>query len=269
MANHRARRWLLWLGIPVLAIGLFLLLFRWDWLIPIVEPRASAALGREVTLEHLHVKLGRTVVVTANNVVVGNPEGFTDPTPFARVEKLSAAINVWDWWRGRGLVLPWVEAEKPILNVRAMPDGRANYLFDTGSSDKPADPNAPAAQEPQIGALRIHDGQGKVVLPQLRADFDLRIATEEREPGRNNRRRPSPSLPPPWSLPRTACRCQPRPRRRQRMPRCRTCCPSSWPSLPASLSVPRVPMPTSPSRRGWSAAACSRCGRRRSPGRCS
>jgi uncharacterized protein involved in outer membrane biogenesis len=186
VANHPARRWLLWLGIPVLAIGLFLLLFRWDWLIPIIEPRASAALGREVKLEHLHVKLGRTVVVTASGVVVGNPEGFADPTPFARVEKLSAAINVWDWWQGRGLVLPWIEAEKPILNVRAMPDGRANYIFDTGSGDAPADPNAQPAQTPQIGALRIHDGQGKVVLPQLRADFDLRMATEGEEKPEEN-----------------------------------------------------------------------------------
>jgi uncharacterized protein involved in outer membrane biogenesis len=179
MATHRARRWLLWLGIPVLAIGLFLLLFRWDWLIPIIEPRASAALGREVTLEHLHVKLGRTVVVTADGVVVGNPEGFADPTPFARVARLSAAIDVWGWWKGGPLTLPWIEAEKPVLNVRAMPDGSANYIFDTGSKDTPADPQAEPAQQPKIGTLRIHDGEGKVVLPQLRADFDLRVSTEE------------------------------------------------------------------------------------------
>jgi uncharacterized protein involved in outer membrane biogenesis len=178
MAIQRTGRWLLWLGIPVAAIGLFLLVFRWDWLIPIIEPRASAALGREVTLEHLHVKLGRTVVVTAEGVVVGNPEGFTDPTPFARVNRLAAAVNVWDWWKGGPLTLPWIEADKPVLNIRAMPDGRTNYAFDTGG-DTPADPQAKPSPPPQIGALRIHDGQGKVVLPKLRADFDLRIATEE------------------------------------------------------------------------------------------
>jgi uncharacterized protein involved in outer membrane biogenesis len=179
MAIRRAGRWLLWLGIPVAAIGLFLLVFRWDWLIPIIEPRASAALGREVTLEHLHVKLGRTVVVTAEGVMVGNPEGFADPTPFARVDRLAAAVNVWDWWKGGPLTLPWIEADKPVLNIRAMPDGRANYLFDTGGDKAPADPQAKPSPPPQIGALRIHDGRGKVVLPKLRADFDLRIATEE------------------------------------------------------------------------------------------
>ena len=84
MALNRKRKWLLGLGIPLGLLVLLALLFRWDWLIPLIEPRASAALGRPVTLEHLHVKLGRTVVVTADNVVVGNPEGFDDPVPLAR-----------------------------------------------------------------------------------------------------------------------------------------------------------------------------------------
>jgi uncharacterized protein involved in outer membrane biogenesis len=178
VATHHARKWLLWLGIPVLAIGLFLLVFRWDWLIPIIEPRASAALGRPVTLQHLHVKLGRTIVVSADDVVVGNPEGFDDPTPFARVERVTAAVNVWDWWRGAPLALPMIEANHPVLNVRALPDGRANYLFDLGG-DAPAGASAEPSKPLQIGTVRIRNGEGKVVLPQLRADFALRMSTEE------------------------------------------------------------------------------------------
>jgi uncharacterized protein involved in outer membrane biogenesis len=182
MAMNRGRKWLLWLGIPVLVIALFIALFRWDWLIPIIEPRASAALGRDVKLAHLHVKLGRTIVVTADDVVVGNPEGFADPVPFARVSRVSAAVNAWDWWKGAPLTLPWIEVDKPVLNVRAMPDGSANYLFQTASADKPVGDSAPATQ-PQIGVLRIRDGEAKVVLPQLRADFEVRVATEEDSTG--------------------------------------------------------------------------------------
>ncbi len=181
MAMTRGRKWLIGLAIPVALLALVALLFRWDWLIPLIEPRASAALGRPVTLEHLHVKLGRTVVVTAEGVVVGNPEGFDDPAPLARVERLGAAVNAWDWWQGRGLTLPWIEVDHPVLNVRAMPDGRTNYLFESAPADTGAPPAEPAAA-PQIGVLRIRDGEGRVVIPQFRADFAIRLATEETSP---------------------------------------------------------------------------------------
>jgi uncharacterized protein involved in outer membrane biogenesis len=179
MALSRRNKWLVWLGVPVLLIGLFLALFRWDWLIPFIEPRASAAIGRPVTLAHLHVTLGRTVIVTAEDVVVGNPEDFPDPTPLARVGRLSAAVNAWDWWRGAPLTLPWIEADRPVLHVAATQDGKANYLFDTGAAAEPGASPTPASAGPQIGVVRIKDGEGQVILPQLRADFSLRMATEE------------------------------------------------------------------------------------------
>ena len=182
MALNRKRKWLLGLGIPLGLLVLLALLFRWDWLIPLIEPRASAALGRPVTLEHLHVKLGRTVVVTADDVVVGNPEGFDDPVPLARATRLSAAINAWDWWKGAPLTLPFIEVEKPVLNVRALPDGRANYLFETAAPAE-GQPAAEPSPPPQIGVVRIRDGEGRVQIPQFRADFAVRIATEEAAPG--------------------------------------------------------------------------------------
>ena len=149
MALTRKRKWLIGLGIPLGLLVLLALLFRWDWLIPLIEPRASAALGRPVTLEHLHVKLGRTVVVTADDVVVGNPEGFDDPVPLARVTRLTAAVNAWDWWRGAPLTLPFIEVDKPVLNVRALPDGRANYLFESAApaEGQPAAEPSPARSQ--------------------------------------------------------------------------------------------------------------------------
>ncbi|EHM01930.1 AsmA family protein [Acetobacteraceae bacterium AT-5844] len=180
MVQRRGRKWLLWLGTPLLLVALFLALFRWDWLIPFIEPRASAAIGRPVTLEHLHVSLGRTIIVSAEGVTVGNPEDFPDPTPLARIAKLSAAINAWDWWRGQPLTLPWIEVEQPVLHVASTPDGKANYLLNTGNT-APDPAGAEPAPAPQIGMVRIRDGQGQVTLPQLRADFALRMETQEPE----------------------------------------------------------------------------------------
>ena len=50
-----------WLKIlfPVVIVLLLLVIFwNWDWFIPIVDAEASASLGRKVTVQHLHVRLG-------------------------------------------------------------------------------------------------------------------------------------------------------------------------------------------------------------------
>lgn len=81
MATTKKSLWLLaWIGTPALLIAL-VLVWRWDWLIPLVNSTASAALGREVTIGHLHVGLGRIVRVTADDVTVANPEGWPQKDP--------------------------------------------------------------------------------------------------------------------------------------------------------------------------------------------
>jgi hypothetical protein len=59
MADARTKRRLAWIGIPVVLLVLLVVFWNWDWLIPIVQSRASAAIGRPVTITHLHVRPGR------------------------------------------------------------------------------------------------------------------------------------------------------------------------------------------------------------------
>ena len=63
MAAHRFLKSLLFVGIPLAAIAALVTFWDWDWLIPIVQGRASSALGRQVTIAHLHVQLGRVTTV--------------------------------------------------------------------------------------------------------------------------------------------------------------------------------------------------------------
>jgi len=78
--SRRQRRWVLGLGIPAALILVLVVAWDWDWFIPLVESRASAAIGRKVTIAHLHVHLGRRTRLVADDVEIANPAGFPAPT---------------------------------------------------------------------------------------------------------------------------------------------------------------------------------------------
>jgi uncharacterized protein involved in outer membrane biogenesis len=181
MAQRRIPRWLVWTGVPAVLIVLLVAFWSWDWFIPLAESRASAALGRKVTIEHLHVRLGRVTEVSADGVRIGNPEGFPEDPPFARAERLTAQLDVMAYWHERAVVLPSIEVTRPVVEAVAREDGSANYAFNLG---KPAGEGAqaePASPAPRIGLLRIVEGRAHVVQPKLKADFNLAVATREEE----------------------------------------------------------------------------------------
>ncbi len=168
----RWRRWGLWLGLPLLALAVLVAVFRWDWLIPLVEPRVSAAAGRPVDIGHLHVSLGRVITVTVDEVRVGNPAGFPEEPPFAAVPRATIALEAWPLLRDRRLVVPSITLDRPALTVLERDDGSHNYGFGTG-----AEPGE-AGEGPRIGELRILDGTAHVALSSLKADFRVALATE-------------------------------------------------------------------------------------------
>ncbi|MBD0272509.1 MAG: AsmA family protein, partial [Acetobacteraceae bacterium] len=181
MAGRRAKRWLLWLGVPALLVALLAAFWSWDWLIPLAESRASAALGRPVKIEHLHVKLGRTVIVSAEGVRVGNPPDFPEDPPFAQVARATAQVDVGAFLRSREVVIPSIELDRPVVNVTAREDGTRNYAFDTLAAPKGEAAEPDGEPGPKIGALRINEGKAKVVIPWLRADFAVDVNTRDRD----------------------------------------------------------------------------------------
>jgi uncharacterized protein involved in outer membrane biogenesis len=70
--------------------------------------------------------------------------------------------------RSREIVLPEVDLDRPEVQALQTADGKNNYTLALGGES--------AAK---IGDLRISDGQAHVVIPTLKADFALRIATRE------------------------------------------------------------------------------------------
>ncbi|PZW48006.1 hypothetical protein C8P66_1069 [Humitalea rosea] len=166
MAIPRGFRWLAWIGGPILAL---LLLFRWDWFIPLVEARAAAAIGRPVSIEHLHLRLGRVTEITLTEVLVGNPPGFEAETPFAHLPTAVVAVELWPLLRHRTAILPSIALDQPEFRVLAHEDGSDNFTF----------PAEAGGEGPQIGRLAITGGKAQVTIPRLQADFALQIATAE------------------------------------------------------------------------------------------
>lgn len=168
------RRWLI-LAIPVAAIVLVAALWDWNWFRPIVESRASAALGRHVTVGHLSVHPGWTSTIVADGIRIGNPDGFPADPPFTTANRLSITINIGELLHGR-IVLPAITVEKPVVEAAQTADGTANWSFPAlsggGGQAKPSNP-------PQIGALIVQDGHAHVVSAKLRTDMAIDVATED------------------------------------------------------------------------------------------
>jgi hypothetical protein len=91
--RRRALAWLLGLGLPILAIVIVGVVWGGGLLLPVVAARAGAALGRPVSIGHLHIVPGRVVTVTADDVTIGNPPGWTGE-PLARLPRLRIKVDI-------------------------------------------------------------------------------------------------------------------------------------------------------------------------------
>jgi uncharacterized protein involved in outer membrane biogenesis len=149
--------------------------WNWDWFLPFVTSRASAAIGRPATAEHLHVKLGRVVSVVLDGVVLPNPDGFDAEAPFARVAHLSVDVEALTYARTRALVIQQITLDQPAIYAAARDDGATNYAFHM----QPAAPDAPKSDGPQIGRLTIRDGTAHVVIPKFKTDATATIMTQD------------------------------------------------------------------------------------------
>ncbi len=144
MARRSRYRWLIGLGLPVVIIGAIVAMWNWDWFIPLIDTRASAAIGRQVTIGHLHLRLGRLAAIEFDDVTVANPPGWRDAPPLARVPRLLVSLDLRRYLFHRELVLPLIELDRPAVSVAERQDGAANFRLEMhgGSGGGPA---------PQIG----------------------------------------------------------------------------------------------------------------------
>jgi uncharacterized protein involved in outer membrane biogenesis len=177
IARHR---WLTGSGVVLALIVVAALLFQWDWLIPIVDSQASAALGRPVTITHLHVALGRVTRIEADGITIDNPKDWPGGGTFATANALAVSIQPLDYIQHRTIVILDITVDTPNIDAQQVADGRANWTL---GGNQPASPNPNPAPGPTIGTLHINDGHVHVRDAKLRADFNIAIATKDDQAG--------------------------------------------------------------------------------------
>ena len=174
MSSSKRRKWPFVLVGLVALVGVGVAVFRWDWLIPLVEPRVSAALGRPVHITHLHVVLGRSTHVDIEGITIDNPEGWQGGGTFGTIERLELDVDAMTYIKSRQLVLTTIDVQKPQVEARQLADGKANWNFSFGGSGGTS--SGPGVK---IGTLRIEDGHAHVVDDKLRGDFNIAVATRD------------------------------------------------------------------------------------------
>ncbi len=176
--RKRHTGWIIF-GTFIVAMAALAVLWNWNWFKPLVEAQASTALGRKVTIGQLHVALGRVIVVTADDVVVANPDGFPQDQPFADIGSLSVGADVMSYVRNRLLVLPEIDVRHPVIAATQLTNGEANWNF----AFPDAKPGEKPSASPQIGDLQIADGHAHLVSPKLKADVQMVIGTTPQQDG--------------------------------------------------------------------------------------
>ncbi len=163
------------LAVIVIAIAALIWFWNWDWFRPLIESRASAALGRRVTMTHFDLKLSRHPTAIADGVEIANPDGFPEAPYFAHLDRLSVTADAMAYWHGRNVVIDRIVAAKPQINALQHADGHATWDFPAFTNSQP---NAAPAKPVRVDALTIADGAAHVVIPKAKADFQIAIATQ-------------------------------------------------------------------------------------------
>lgn len=168
--GRRGRKGLIALAVIAVLIVLLILLWSWDWFIPIVDSQASAAIGRQVTIRHLHVRLGGTVRVVADDVSVAGTDAF--PKPLATVDHLTVGVEVLPLIRHFAIVVPLIDIDHPVVDAQSDRTGANNWSPGSGKTK-----SSSSGAGPKLGVLRIEDGHVHVDDAKVRANFAVTIST--------------------------------------------------------------------------------------------
>lgn len=165
-------------GVFALGILILVMIWQWDWFVPLINRKASDALHRPVSIAHLHVSPGLRTSVTVDDLKISQPEGFEkEKADFASAKSLTVKVDVWRYLTGRGLFIPIIRMDTPTGDIVSRINGQNNYSFsDTTEKTQTQTPSKPMTL-PDIGEIDIQNADIRLALAQLKTDMHVLIHT--------------------------------------------------------------------------------------------
>ena len=166
----RTGRWLLAAGGVVALLGVGVATAP-HWLRPILAARASAALGRNVTIKRLEIRSWRPPHVVLHDLRIASPPGLAALAPdFATAREVALTLDLAPVWRGGLANLPEVALAGLHVTAVEAPDGANNYTFTVSGTG--------AGGLPRIGTVRIADSTMQLNLARRQVQAQVALATE-------------------------------------------------------------------------------------------
>jgi len=163
------------LGALAAAVAALVVLFDWNWLKPYAEARASAQLGRPVSIGHLDVDLGRETLVMVDRFTIGNPSGFPENTNLAEFERMTFTVDLIRYWTTGELFVPALTVDKPVVKAETNAAGEPNWILE---QFKPSASDEERRGAPEIGRLTVNDGHVSLIDPKTKTNVQMAVHTE-------------------------------------------------------------------------------------------
>ena len=158
------------LAIVALAVLVLVLLWDWNWFKGPVERIVSAKTGRSFDIGgNLDVDLGRTTVIRAERLVLGNAD-WSDTPDMASTDRLDLHVRVFPLLAGR-VHIPELRLAKPDLLLETGEDG-GNWRFKDMSGE---------GDGPRIDHLLVDEGRLRFIDAAAETDIDLAVASKDSE----------------------------------------------------------------------------------------
>ncbi|QDH17936.1 AsmA family protein [Swingsia samuiensis] len=165
-------------GIFSIALFILILVWQWDWFVPLINRKASAALGRDVSISHLHVSLGLRTAITVDDLKVAQPKEFeSEKTDFASARSITVSVDVWRYLTGKGLSLTDIRLDTPKADIVSRLNGQNNYSFGSDHASSQKSSSSSTSSLPDIGNIEIQNADIRLALAKLKTDMHVFIHT--------------------------------------------------------------------------------------------
>ncbi|MGD1093008.1 MAG: AsmA family protein [Bryobacteraceae bacterium] len=143
----RVAKWVgIFVAVVILAVISLALLINVDQFRPALQADLSTALGREVTLGNLQLKI-LSGGITADDLSVAEDPAFGKPA-FLRAKSLHIGVKLWPFLVSRELIVTDLDINQPEIALVQSPSGDWNFST-LGGKSKRAPVSAPAASGPR------------------------------------------------------------------------------------------------------------------------